>query len=141
MTMTQPLLGFSPDTFARRRGRVLQELDGGAMLLPAAPLRYRSRDTEYRYRPDSELFYLTGWVEPRAVALLSDAPSADSYTLFVPRRDPKTELWSGPRLGPEEAKAAFAADEVHPLEALEEHLPGLLEGTRRVFSGATAAAA
>ena len=50
------------------------------MVLPAAPTRFRSRDTEYRYRPDSELFYLTGVTEPEAVAEPEDAaePAGDA---------------------------------------------------------------
>lgn len=96
------------------------------MVLPASRLLYRSRDTEARYRPDSELFYLTGAVEPEATAVLVGGPEP-RFILFVPQRDPETELWSGRRLDPDEAGEKFGADEVYPREELDLRLPGLLQ--------------
>ena len=130
--MNQPLLGFPPEVFLQRRTRVHQLLGDGALILPAAPILRRSRDTEHRYRPDSELFYLTGCTSPGVVAVLRDSEE-EGFVLFMPRRDPKTEVWSGARMGLEEAQERFGADAVHSLEELEEHLPGLLRPHRRIF--------
>ena len=107
-------------------------LGDGALILPAAPIRHRSRDTEYRYRPDSELFYLTGCTDPGVVAVLGGSGEG-GFVLFVPRRNPEAELWSGARMGPEEARERFGADAVHELEELEERLPSLLRQRKRVF--------
>jgi len=131
--MTRPLLGFSPETFARRRALALEGLRGGALVLPAAPVRYRSRETEHRYRPDSELFYLTGCTDSGVVAVLLDAPSGDRFILFAPRPDPKSEIWTGPRADLEEARELFGADAAYPRDELEERLPGFLEGSTRIF--------
>ncbi len=108
-------------------------LRGGALLLPSAPILHRSRDTEHRYRPDSELFYLTGSTEPGVVALLRDHGEGRRFVLFVPERDPAAELWSGPRMGPQELGARLGADAAYPAEELERRLPELLRGSRRVF--------
>lgn len=124
--------GFAPDVFARRRDRVMEALGSGAMVLPAAPIRYRSHDTEYRYRPDSELFYLTGFTEPDAVAVLRPFADEERFVLFVRPRDEKAERWAGPRVGPERAAERYGADEAHPLDELEEKLPGLLEEAERI---------
>ncbi len=131
--MTPPLLGFSPETFSRRRETVTEGLRGGALLLPSAPLLHRSRDTEHRYRPDSELFYLTGSTEPGVVALLRDHGEGDRFVLFVPERDPAAELWSGPRMGPQELRERLGADSACPTEELKRRLPELLKGARRLF--------
>lgn len=122
----------TPDLFARRRTRVMEALEGDAMVLPAAPIRYRSADTEYRYRPDSELFYVTGFTEPDAVAVLRPFADEDRFVLFVRPRDEKAERWAGPRVGPERAAERYGADGAHPLDELEEKLPGLLEGAGRI---------
>jgi len=124
-------MGFSAETFARRRTRVRESLDGGVLILPAAPVLRRSRDTVHRYRPDSELFFLTGCVDPGVVAVLRDTEE-DGYVLFVPSQDEKTRLWTGVRPGPEEAKEVFGADRVFPLEELEAELPTLLRSGRRL---------
>ena len=46
---------------------------GGIAILPAAPVRTRSRDVEYRYRQDSDFYYLTGFAEPEALQLMAEA--------------------------------------------------------------------
>jgi Xaa-Pro aminopeptidase len=131
--MTEDHLGFSPETFARRREAVLKGLGEGVLVLSSSPLLFRSRDTEYPYRPDSELFYLTGCTEPSVVAVFHGGEGGDRFVLFVPKRDAKTEVWSGPRLGPEEALFRFSADSVFPLDELETRLPDLLKKPKRVF--------
>lgn len=137
--MHEPLGGFSPDTFRRRRERTLAGLNDGVLVLPAAPELFRSRDTEYPYRPDSELFYLTGVVEPSAVAVLRPGEK-EQFILFVREREPEMELWTGERLGPDRARELFGADLVHPISELETKLPALLLGPRSIYYrwGATA---
>jgi len=120
------------ETLQARRRAVQSALGGGAMVLPAAPLQYRSRDGEHRYHPDRNLYYLTGATEPETVAVLTggDAPR---FVLFVRDRDAEAELWSGPRLGPEGARERFHPDACHPVGELAERLPELLRGADRVF--------
>ncbi|MBT8398661.1 MAG: M24 family metallopeptidase [Gemmatimonadetes bacterium] len=130
--MTRPFLGFSPERFSERRTRVKKALGGGVLLLPSAPVLRRSRDTEVRYRPDSELFYLTGCVDPGVVAVLR-ADHEEGFVLFVPGRDPKAEVWSGPRMDPSEAKDLYGADKVFSTSELEERLPELLRSGSRVL--------
>ena len=98
------------------------------MVLPAAPLQFMGGDSEYRYRPDSELLYATGWAAPNCVAVLRGFADEDRFALFVPERDAKAELWTGPRPDLEEVKERFGADVVHPLRELAEKGPGLLAG-------------
>ncbi len=130
--MSRPLLGFSPERFSERRARATASLDGGVLLLPSAPVLRRSRDTEVRYRPDSELFYLTGCVEPGGVAVIRE-DETEGFILFLPGKDPKAELWTGPRLDLAEAKALYGADQVFPSAELQERLPDLLRSGNKVF--------
>jgi Xaa-Pro aminopeptidase len=126
------LEGFPSQIFARRRERVLGLLEDDAMVLPAAPLLRRSRDAELPYRPDSELYYLSGFPEPGAVLVLRGFADEARTVLFTRPRDPEAELWSGPRLGPDEAGERLGVDEAHPLDELSAVLPGLLKDARRV---------
>jgi Xaa-Pro aminopeptidase len=113
------------EVFAARRAATFEALGLGVMVLPAAPPLIRSRDTEARYRPDSELFYLTAVTEPGAVAVLVGGPDR-RFVLFVPERDADAERWSGPRVGTDAAEERFGADDAHPLSDLDALLPGLL---------------
>ena len=120
--------------FARRR-RHLMELIGssGIAVLAAAPERVRSRDTLYIYRQDSDFFYLTGFREPEAVAVLVPGRPQGEFLLFCRERNPEREQWDGPRAGPEGAVAEFGADDAFPISDLDDILPGLLERSDRVY--------
>jgi len=131
--MTDKIRGFPRETFRARRKTVLEHLGQDVLILSSAPLLYRSRDTEHRYRPDSELFYLTGCTQPGVVAVLAGGDAEHGFLLFVPRRDLKAELWSGPRMGPEAAREHFEADAAFPVEELDERLPALLKRPHRIY--------
>ena len=75
--------------FERRRRQLMRMVGaGGIVILPAAPVRKRSRDVEYRYRQDSDFHYLTGFTEPDAVAVLVPGRPQGEYLLFCRERDP-----------------------------------------------------
>ncbi|MBN8717518.1 aminopeptidase P N-terminal domain-containing protein [Thermomonas sp.] len=119
---------------ARRRQALMQAAGGEAILiLPAAPERIRSRDTHYPYRQDSDFWYLTGCAEPEAVLVLVPGRRHGESILFCRERDPEREGWDGPRLGPEGAVDALGLDDAYPITDIDEILPGLLEGRRRVY--------
>lgn len=101
-------------------------LGDGAMVLPASPTRFKNADAEYRYRPDSELFYLTGWEAPGCVAVLRGFAERERFVLFVEGRDEARELWTGPRPELSEVRQRFGADAVHALEEFPDRAPSLL---------------
>ena len=117
------------EEFARRRRALLGVLDpGSAAIVPAAPVKTRSRDVDYPYRPESNLFYLTGFAEPEAVAVLAPGRAEGEFVLFCRDRDPQRELWDGKRAGPQGAKAQFGADCAYPVGEMDEVMPKLLKG-------------
>jgi Xaa-Pro aminopeptidase len=121
------LSGLPPVDYAGRRERVLSRIGDGVMVLASAPELVRGRDGEVRYRPDPALYYLTGFEEPSAVAVLTPHDPGHRLTLFVRPRDPEREAWDGPRSGPEGAMAAFGADAAYPISELSARLRSLLE--------------
>ena len=102
------------------------------MILPAAPVRFRSGDSEYAYRPDSELFYLTGWEEPNAIAVFRGFGD-DRFVLFVQPKDENAELWGGPRIGPERAVEEFGADAAYPIQEFSQRIDELLQPADRIY--------
>ena len=120
--------------FARRREQLMQMVgEDGVVILPAAPVRMRSRDVEYRYRQDSDFYYLTGFAEPDAVAVLVPGRSNGEFLLFCRERDPEKELWNGHRAGQDGAIQDFAADDAFPIDDIDDILPGVIESCRRVY--------
>lgn len=119
------------DIHARRRARIARRLGDGVLVLGGGELRARSNDTEYRFRPDSDFYYLTGLREPGAVLVLRGT-AEPRCVLFVRPRDPEAEVWAGRRIGPEGALARYGADAAHPISELAEQLPKLLDGASEV---------
>ena len=120
--------------FARRRKQLMRMVGkGGIVILPSAPIRKRSRDTEYIFRQDSDFYYLTGFAEPDAVAVLVPGRAQSEFVLFCRERDKTRELWDGLRQGPEGAVANLGADDAFPIEDIDDILPGLMESCERVY--------
>jgi Xaa-Pro aminopeptidase len=92
----------------------------------------RSNDTHYRYRQDSDFYYLTGFDEPEAIAIIAPA-RAQKYTLFVRPRDPEREVWDGRRAGVEGARREYGADEAFPINEFGEKLTDYLNGANQLY--------
>jgi Xaa-Pro aminopeptidase len=120
--------------FERRRKQLMRMVGvGGIAILPAAPVRKRSRDVEYRYRQDSDFYYLTGFREPDAVAVLVPGRKQGEFLLFCRERDPDRELWDGSRAGQDGAIDDYGADDAFPIDDIDDIIPGLIEGCSRVY--------
>ncbi len=126
--------------FAKRRRHLMQMMGNETIaIIPTAPVHLRNRDVEYAYRPDSDFYYLTGFPEPEAVAVLIPGRTQmgtgkkAEYILFCRERDPLMETWNGRRAGQEGACAIYGADDAFPIADIDEILPGLLENSERVF--------
>ena len=120
--------------FATRRKHLMEMMGENAVaILPAAPMRIRNRDVEHAYRPDSDFYYLSGFPEPEAVAVLIPGRDHGEYILFCRERDPKTETWTGRMAGQEGAVDRYGADDSFPIEDIDDILPGMLENKQRVY--------
>jgi Xaa-Pro aminopeptidase len=101
-------------------------------IIPAAREATRSNDTQYRFRQDSDFYYLTGFEEPEAIAVMAPA-NEQKYTLFVRPRDPEQEIWVGRRAGVEGAKVEFGAQEAFPIAEFEAKLQDILDGAEKLY--------
>ncbi len=120
--------------FARRRRQLARMIGSdGIAILPAAPEVRRNRDVHYPYRQDSDFYYVTGFAEPEAVAVLVPGRAQAEYVLFCRERDPLKETWDGKRAGPDGAVSTYGADDAFPIGDIDEILPGLLEHRERVY--------
>jgi Xaa-Pro aminopeptidase len=101
-------------------------------IIPSAREATRSNDTHYRFRQDSDFFYLTGFDEPDAIAVIR--PSQEPrYTLFLRPRDPEREIWDGRRAGIEGAKKDLGANEAFPIVEFDEKLHEILDGAEKLY--------
>ena len=76
--------------FAKRRRRLMDMMgEGSIAIVPTAPVRTRNRDVDFPYRPDSNFYYLTGFGEPEAVAVLAPGREQGEFVMFMPRARPR----------------------------------------------------
>src|ERR1044071_3005806 len=101
-------------------------------IIPAAREAVRSHDTNYRYRQNSDFFYLTGFEEPEAIAVIAPAREKP-FTMFVRPRDLDQEIWYGYRAGVEGAKRDYSADEAFTIDEFDAKLTEILDGPRVLY--------
>ncbi len=108
---------------AARRERLAAEFPGATLVIPAGPLKQRSNDCDFRFRPHSAFAYYTGLGEdrePDAVLVVE----GDDATLYFRPRAPRTdrefyadstygEMWVGQRDSAEEMAAATGLNVAH----------------------------
>src|SRR3989441_2560999 len=82
----------------------------------------RNGDVNYEFRQSSDFFFLTGFDEPDAVAVVNPAHTKERYVLFVRPRDRELEIWTGHRAGVEGAVATYGADAAYAIDKLDDKL-------------------
>jgi Xaa-Pro aminopeptidase len=101
-------------------------------IFPAAHESTRSYDTEYRFRQDSDFWYLTGFPEPDAIAVI-DPKSKKPYTLYVRPRNLEMETWFGRREGVVGALKNYGADRSFPIAKFDDDLGKLIDGHDKLY--------
>jgi Xaa-Pro aminopeptidase len=117
----------------QRREEFMERISGAAAIFPAAPTAIRNNDVEHEYRQDTDFYYLTGFEEPNALAVLIPDHPEHRHILFVQPKDREREIWTGRRAGEEGAKGDFGADAAFTIDKLDEQLPKLIEKTDRIY--------
>ena len=84
--------------------------DKSVMIVFAYPTRTFSNDVEYLYHQNPDLYYFSGYKEAHSLLLIFKEEQTDSTgnkykeLLFVLKKNPQAEQWTGKRLGAEGAK-------------------------------------
>lgn len=119
--------------YRQRREQVMAKISTGTAIFRSAPTAVMHNDVEYVYRQDSDFYYLTGFNEPEAVAVLAPHHGEHRFILFVQPKDREKEVWSGYRCGVEGAKEIYGADMAYPITELDDKLPQYLQKAERIY--------
>ena len=123
-----------PKHFAQRRRDFMEAIGPDAVaIFTANPKQARSHDTNFPYRPSSDILYLTGFREPEAVLVLAPGHEKGNFAMFVRPRDADAEMWNGERTGPEGACEEFGADAAFEIDEIDEKLPEFLENRDTLY--------
>lgn len=112
--------------FLYRRQALLQQMEEGVAIIPAASHVHRSNDTEYPYRQNSDFYYLTGFEESNSTLVLVKTPQSTKTILYVEAYNADYALWNGAKLGVAKAQEMFSVDEVHDSSEFKNEIKDLL---------------
>jgi Xaa-Pro aminopeptidase len=118
-----------PEEYRARRTELSQKLHNGVLVL-FGHTEKGEENIRTGFFQESNFYYLTGWQEPGAILLV--APPLDekpSAILFLPRRRPDMEKWTGRKAGPDDANICQLTgfDTVLPVENFERELHNQLD--------------
>ncbi|SUO95880.1 aminopeptidase P N-terminal domain-containing protein [Suttonella ornithocola] len=131
--MIHPILG--QEVFSARRASLLEKLpEGSTVILYAAPEAERNGDVTYPFRQNSYFWYLTGFPEPNAIAVINKKNGHPHYTLYSAARDPIAEIWSGKIIGQENAENDYAVNTALPLTGVHQTLPEIAANSTRLYT-------
>ena len=102
-------------------------------IVPAAHEVTRSYDTEFKFHQDPDFYYLTGFPEPDAIAVIAPSNKKNPYQLFVRPRDPKMETWYGRREGTDGAMKNYGADKALSIEKFPSELAKMINGHEKLY--------
>lgn len=111
---------------ASRRVRVSQSIgEKGILILFSTEPRVYTNDVEYEYRQENNLYYLTNLKQRGATLVLTPSIEAVPAILFLPKRDPRAETWTGHMYSPEEASQISGIKEIWEASEFEPFLRAL----------------
>jgi Xaa-Pro aminopeptidase len=118
-----------------RRSRLRAAFPGKTVVVPSGGFKVRANDTDFRFRPGSDFFWLTACDDVDAVVVVHpDGPEATDILYVEERRDSSShrffsdarygEAWVGPRRGLADAARRWGI-ETAPRDQLEKDLVAL----------------
>ena len=101
------------DELAARRKRVAEAIGPKAILIMfSGEPRVYANDVDYQFRQENNLYYLTNLKQKDATLVLMPGNPQMPELLFLPRRNPRAETWTGHMYSPEEARQASGIKEI-----------------------------
>ncbi|ODH48755.1 hypothetical protein GX48_05080 [Paracoccidioides brasiliensis] len=129
--------GITAREYAHRRSKLASKLPKNAIAVVAASdIKYRSGSVFYEHHQDPDFFYLTGFNEPGALAIIGNDGSEGDHVfhLYVRDKDPRAELWEGARSGVQAATDVFNADISGNMENIRSNPPSILSDASAIFT-------
>ena len=96
----------------------------------------KSGDQDFKFRQNSDLFYLTGIEQESTILLMfsdKSKPNGYSETLFICEKNPQKEVWTGETLSKEEAKEISGIENILFISEFYSFLSEILYTRNSIF--------
>lgn len=126
--------------YENRREQLLAQVEPDSIIvLFSANIKNRNNDVDYLYRQESNFYYLTGWDEEEAIAVLIPGKESreNQFILFCQKKELAEEVWTGHRIGQEKAKEVYGAHKAFIIDEFQQQFSELLSGRRKIYYSLT----
>lgn len=122
------------EEFKKRRKQIAKYIGANSIaILRAKDICLRNGDADYKYRPDSYFYYLSGCDEADSLVVICPENDKGDDILFCREIDPDNVIWNGPMLGLDDAKRKLLFDNSYDIKSQDEMIPLLMAGREKVY--------
>jgi len=122
-------LQFSKDFFKKNRASFSKKLEDNSVTFILSSIdKVKNRDTFYKFRQDSNFFYLTGLELKRSVLAILKSGGKISEIVFRKFLDPTLEKWVGKNMPEKEITAISGIKDIRDIKELDDFY-------RQIFNG------
>lgn len=120
--------------FKKRRKQIARIIGKDSIaIIKARDACLRNGDADYKYRPDSNFFYLSGCHEADSLIVICPENEHGDDILFCREIDPENVIWNGPMLGLSDATDKLLFDSSYDIKSVNALIPQLMEGRDKVY--------
>ncbi|GLX82655.1 aminopeptidase P family protein [Thalassotalea eurytherma] len=119
--------------YQQRRNDLLSSIEqDSVVILVGNTEKVRNKNILFPFRQDHDFYYLTGYAEPDAVAILR--PNCDKpFVIFNQPKDDFQEVWFAARTGQQGAIEQYDADEAFEIALFNEKIHQLLGNRKHIY--------
>jgi len=123
---------FDKSIFEQRRADFMDKMDNGVAIFISPEVSNRNDDVDYKYRQNSDFYYLTGYEEPNSIFILSPESSKE-FIMFLNPKDPMREMWTGEMPGVKDVMEKYGADTVLAYNDFHDIVTYYLYGKEKIY--------
>ena len=114
--------------YAHRQAQVFSRMSPHSIaIIPGNNELNRNGDACFPFRQNSDFYYVTGFNEPQALAVLLKTAKGNQYILFNRPNNPAQEQWEGKRAGQLGAVEIYGANHSFSIDTVMTKLSELLQ--------------
>ncbi len=123
---------FDNEMFEKRRLELMNKMGNGILVFKGEELKNRNSDIDYKFRQNSNFYYLTGIDHPGLAFILS--PQSDKkYILFYKEVSFMKQLFDGKRPGLKELMKVYGADTAYVMDEFEDVFSKNVRGKEKIY--------
>lgn len=120
--------------YVKRRKDFVDRLeDNSIAIIIGSNQKFRNADSEYKFRQNSDCYYLSGINEPSVILVFEKIKDSFNFIIFTRVLTKEQLAWVTTSINLETAKSNYGADIAYNIIELDQKLPELCKGKTKVY--------